>query len=342
MTSSFLTHNCVGYRSGAACRQILKEIPVEKQMTDQTLEAINKVIEQESNSDPIRSYLGMSAIGEPCARKLWYGFRHAKKPDKKAKLINAANDGHRGEEIMADRLRMIDGVKLMTLDPVTNEQIEYTDYGLHFQGHLDGLISGLLQDPAITYVWENKVCNEAKFNKLIKLIEENGEGSALEKWNEQYYGQAQCLMHYSSLDQHYMTVNVAGMRDTISCVTRYNGKDAKRLIKKAERIIFSDEAPAQIGKSTFYMCNWCEYKGICHEKEIPETNCRTCLHSTAKPEGGWSCAKFTGFDIKDNMFCQGYSHLYLPDMLDGKPIEATDEAVIYEDGRTNFMGGRVE
>ena len=84
---------------------------------DPTLDAIDSAIESRENAIPQRSYLGMSQLGDDCSRKLWYSFRHAKAKDKKAKLIKAAEDGYAGEELMATRLRMVDGIVLETVDP---------------------------------------------------------------------------------------------------------------------------------------------------------------------------------------------------------------------------------
>ena len=46
--------------------------------------------------------------------------------------------------------------------------------------------------------------------------------------------------------------------------------------------------------------------------------------------------------ITDGIPCNGKHHLYLPDMLDGTPIDATEDSVTYADGRINTQGGKVE
>ncbi len=316
----------------------MTKIPLE---TDPTLDAVDKAIEAQENALPPRNYLGMSSLGRDCARALWYGFRHAKAPSRKASLICAAQDGYASEEIMASRLRMVDGITLETVDPSTGEQFEFAENPL-FRGHSDGRIKGLPSNPDQWHVWENKACNDKKFNDFIKLKDLHGQGKVLEKWDYSYYAQAIMYMHYSGIHQHYLTVCSSGSRATISCITKYDEAVALQLIEKASRIIFSDSAPERINNNpSFYLCKWCDYYSICHEKAKPQLNCRTCLHSTTEREGNWSCAKL-GEPIGKEMMCGGEMHLYLPDMLGSKPVEAVEGGVVYADGRVNYEGGLVE
>ena len=148
--------------------------------------------------------------------------------------------------------------------------------------------------------------------------------------------------HYSKLDSHILTCSTPGGRDTQSCQTKYNETIALQLIEKANRIIFSDEVPPRIhNNQSFYLCKWCEFSEICHNKAKPQLNCRTCLHSTAERVGGWRCAKLNE-PIGDIMICGGEKHLYLPDMLGSKAVESSGDSVAYADGRINYEGGRVE
>lgn len=316
------------------------EIPLP---TDPTLEAADAVIEDIENAIPERPYLGISAIGDPCSRKLWYSFRHAKAKDKKAKLIKAAEDGHHGEQLQADRLNEVDGVMCQTTNPSTGKQFEYSWFNGHMRGHPDGKISGLLQAPNTTHIWEHKQCNQKKYDELTKCIEKYGEKGALKEWDITYYGQAILYMFFEGLTRHYLTVSTPGGRATQSCRTESNEKYALELLDKAEKIIFSDEAPKRLSESPswFYCNSFCDYYDICHQKATPQVNCRTCLHSTPKREGGWSCSKLKE-PVDKIMICGGEKHLFLPDMLGSKAIDANENSVTYADGRVNYEGGRVE
>ena len=312
--------------------------------TDPTLDAVNRSIEAIENAIPQRDYMGMSNLAEPCARKLFYQFRHAKAKDKKAKLIKCAEDGHASELVQAARLRMVDGVTLHTVDPDTGKQFEYTWLNNAIQGHADGKITGLIQAPRTEHIWEHKACNQKKYDAFTKCKDEFGEKECLKNWDIVYYGQAMLYLHFSGLSRHYLTVSLPGCRETQSCRTEANPTYALELLERAKKIIYSDSAPNKIHESPswFYCKHFCDYYAICHTKEeLPQLNCRTCLHSTPETAGGWSCAKLNE-PIGSVMACGGEMHLYLPDMLGGKAVDFEDGMVKYEDGRINYEGGRVE
>src|SRR5690625_5842237 len=88
---------------------------------DPTLLAVDEQMEARQQSR-FRPYLGMSAIGGPCDRRLWLEFRWADKPRFEARTLYMFDDGHRTEDLMAARLRMVPGITLHTVDPSTGRQ----------------------------------------------------------------------------------------------------------------------------------------------------------------------------------------------------------------------------
>lgn len=324
---------------------------------DPTLQAVGEQIEKSGNAEPARPYLGASAIGGPCERKLWYSFRWAFREWFDETSLRRFDDGHRGEDIMAARLRAVDGIELHTSDPRTGGQFLITAFGSHFQGHMDGAIHGLYQAPKTWHVWEHKCTNEKKQGELEKLKIEKGEKHALESWDVTYHGQAQIYMKLSGMKRHYLTCSSPGERSTISCRTDYVAKHGKELLEKAGRIIGAPEPPPKLSnKPEYYLCGpkWCSFRGICHEGALPAVNCRTCMHSTpigtdssASPNpaagGRWSCALAADADIPLDVQRTGCpSHLYIPTLLPFKCVDAseTERWVEYEvDGGGRFRNG---
>src|SRR5262249_1294698 len=143
-------------------------------------------------------YLGASQIGHACDRFLWYSIR----PDipsrpRSAYLIKCAESGHRGEALMAEWLRSVPGIELWTKDDSTGEQHGFSDFGGRFQGHIDGVILGLLQAPGTPHIWECKVTDKLEeFRKAKRTV---GEKQALQAWNPVYYAQAVIYMDYFDL-----------------------------------------------------------------------------------------------------------------------------------------------
>lgn len=284
---------------------------------DPTLAALDVLHGQASGSDAPRRYLGASQIGDPCSRKLWYGFRWAMPRTFPASSYRAIQDGYRGEAVMIDWLRRLPGIDLWTTDPdAPDQQIGFTAVAGHFRGHADGVISGLYQAPKTPHVWEMKVCNETKFNKLVKLIAQHGEKAALLHWDEIYYAQAQIYMQQLDLTRHYLTVATPGNRQLASCRTAYRATDAKALLKKAEGIISAERPPLKLSeKPSWYVCKLCDYHRLCHGPAMPAVNCRTCAHSTARLDEStpWTCELKQPAISGDQAGCP--SHAYHPDLL---------------------------
>ena len=258
--------------------------------SNNTLAAVDAAMELEQDNNP-RPYLGASIMGDPCPRKLWYGFRWYARPTFFAKTLRAFEDGHRTEDLMAERLRLVLGSQLETHDPVTGKQFGFVACDGHVRGHCDGLIQGGLKEaPQTAHVWEHKATNESKFKKLEKLIAQHGEKAALVEWDEIYHGQAQVYMMMFGMTRHYLTVTTPGGRDHISVRTELNKKFAESLMKRAQGIIASDKPPPRMNEDpTFYLCKWCDYQQHCHYDAAPDITCRSCSHSYAAESGKWYC-----------------------------------------------------
>ena len=211
-----------------------------------------------------RDYLGASLIGHACARYIYYDIHHYPKLSGQPEWIWAAEDGHRCEDVVANRLRLVKGLELWTHDN-NGEQFRWKALGGRFSGGVDGVIRGLLQAPKTPHVWENKICNHKKFAEFQKAKFEYGEKNALEHWNQEYFAQAQINMHYMKLNRHYTTVSYAGARDIDSCRTEYNLEYAEQLVDKADRILQATTEPARVSdKPDFYICRWCPFAKVCH------------------------------------------------------------------------------
>lgn len=236
--------------------------------SDPTLDAADLAQEDAAQAHPRRTYLGMSSIGHPCSRKLWYDFHDPIAERHDAATLRRFEDGDRSEAVLIRRLRAVSGVQLWTVDPESGGQFEYTDFDGKFAGHLDGVILGILQAPKTPHVWEAKCVNEKKFAKLRELKDSLGEKSAFEKWDYVYWAQAQVYMRYAELDRHYLTVCTPGARAWDSCRTNFDKAAAEALREKAKRII---ESPFQLAKvssdPSWYQCRWCVYHERCHRHD---------------------------------------------------------------------------
>lgn len=315
--------------------------------TDLTLDTLREVSERIGNAEPPRTYLGMSAIGHPCERWLWYSFRWAAREQFDCDTLWRFDDGHRSEDVMATRLRLVPGIHLRTVDASTGQQFGAVDLGGHFRGHADGLITGLLQAPKALHVWEAKAVNEKKAAQLDKLKAEVGEKAALAKWDPVYHAQAILYMAYFEAPRHYLTASTPGVRSMTSVRTNSDLDEARRLRAKAERVITATEPPPRMSEDpAWYQCRWCPAHAICQQRNaMPAVNCRTCAHATPEMDGNgrWSCAlhKRDLAPAEQRVGCDG--HRFIPALVTyAEPVDADPAANWIEyrtaDGRT-FRNG---
>jgi hypothetical protein len=299
---------------------------------DKTLNEIDRNIIEKKRQEPPRHYLGMSQIGEECERKLFYGLRKCSEESYNIIGIKAANDGHQQELEMSNNLKELPYIELFDRDPDNPEkQIGYKLLLDHFRGHLDGMINGILEAPTTWHVWEHKCKKQTDFNKLKKIRDEKGEKDALQEWDSTYYSQAQIYMHCSKTTRHYMTITTPGGRDAISIRTEYNAAVAKLIIEKAQRIIFGDTLPAKISESPeFYKCKFCDHHSVCHDKEFPLVNCKTCRYLVPVKDGQHHCHLKKEIIPEEYLNVSCNKHIYNPALIQAKLIEHQKDCCIYQ------------
>lgn len=313
---------------------------------DPTLDAIDRAVEAREAAIPARGYLGMSQIGEPCERRLWYSFRWAFQRELPADALYRIEDGHRTEDVLAARLRLVPGVQLHTIDPRTGQQVSCSDHGGHFRGHLDGVVLGLLQAPKTWHVWESKAVDPTKQAKLAKLKAVD-EKAALAAWDPIYWAQAVVYMDYTGLDRHYLSCASPGGRTTVTVRTDADPAAAATLREKARRVITADGPLPRLSEDpAFWQCKGCPAQAVCHGKTLPPVSCRTCAHATPALDGDgrWTCARWTNEDIPLDAQRTGCDeHRYIPALVTwAEQIDADVAANWIEyrlpDGRT-FRNG---
>lgn len=293
---------------------------------DPTLIAIDRAMEVIENNRKRRGYLGMSSLGRTCERNLWYDFRWVDQPVFDASALKRFADGHAGEDVQANRLRLVQGVTLITVDPQTGRQIGFSDHDDHLKGHADGLIHGLVQAPSTWHIWEHKQVDPKKQDKLASLILRNGEKNAFREWDQTYYGQAMLYCHYYGATRHYLTVSTPGGRHTISCRSNADEVTALRLISRGGRIIKTSNPPPRISNDpAWFECRWCSFRAVCHEGAGPARNCRTCLHSTPVADGAWRCGMWRRNLTYAEQEAGCPAHLFLPGLIPGEQVDAAHD-----------------
>ena len=243
----------------------------------------------ERNDDGLRPHLGASQIGAPCPKALWYGFRWVKKSSFNGRMLRLFETGQLAESRFVEELRWI-GCEV-TEGPEQGKQWRVSELGGHFGGSMDGAVVGLPSDPETWHCVEFKTHGEKSFKDLIS--------KGVKDSKPQHYAQMQIYMSLTGMTKAlYMAVN----KNTDELHTEIIDADpetAQALLKTAEKVIFSEEAPMGISSDpSYYLCKWCDFSDLCHGTEAPIPTCRSCAHVTPERNGKWSCSYFKNNDFK--------------------------------------------
>lgn len=243
---------------------------------------------------PFRSHLGASGIGEDCARKVWYAWHWSKEVKHDARIIRLFNRGHLEEPRMMALLMMI-GCEVWQLD-TNGKQYKITGHSGHYGGSLDGVALGIPEFPDLPGLVEFKTHSDKSFNEV------KGKSVLLSK--PTHFQQMQQYMGYHKLSFGlYMAVN-KNTDEIYAEIIMFNKLYYDKYFERAGKIIESKVPPDKISKnSKFYTCTYCDFKSICHGKDLPARNCRTCLHSEAyagNNNGEWHCVNPLNITVKRN------------------------------------------
>lgn len=203
----------------------------------------------------------------------------------------------------------------------------------HFGGSIDGIGEGF-PESKVPHLLEVKTANA----KNWKEISEKGVQVA----KPQHYVQMQVYMGGLKLTRaYYFAIN----KDTDEIYAeriKYDANVFDMYKQRAEAIIqaTSPEVFNRVAPGIAYPpCRWCDYKNLCHARDVPEVNCRTCLHSTPEAEG-WTCAKHGGIVPLDFQKEGCPDHLFIPGLLGMEAVGAGEDYVEYENGWVNKNNSR--
>ena len=251
------------------------------QAYNSTIEAIYRKFET-NHVESSRAHLGASMIGRECNRALWYGFRWATVPNFPGRVLRLFKRGHDEEDYFIRDLMSI-GAQVWAVNPLTGKQYGCTFHGGHFAGSCDGVAKGLPESPNKAHLLEFKTHNHKSFALLKK--------QGVRESKPEHYAQMQVYMHGLGLERAmYMAVS----KDTDEMYAerfKYNEEDALALVEKARTIIATDIPPPGIStRADFFKCKFCDHQDVCHRDELPQVNCRTCIHAHVDmDQGGWRC-----------------------------------------------------
>jgi CRISPR/Cas system-associated exonuclease Cas4 (RecB family) len=282
----------------------------------------------EGNQEPPRRHFGLSAVGEPCIRRAWYAFRWVAPEQFPGRILRLFRRGHREEETVIADLHAI-GMDI-------GEAQKGVDFGYAVRGSVDGIIySGVPEAPKKRHLLEIKTHSDKSFRTL--------KSKGVESAHPKHYAQMQAYMLGLGLDRAlYVAVNKNDDEYYTERV-RIDMPLAKKLIEKAKLIVQAEDPGIRISEDpSWYQCKFCPFSSICHDREpVREVNCRTCVHSTLRPDGAWLCERYKT-DIPEAVERVGCSaHVIRPHLVPWDLVakKCTDTTACYRvDGQDVMVG----
>lgn len=286
----------------------------------------------ESKPDGFRLHFGASQAGHHCERYLWLAFRWAFKEKFSGRMLRLFRRGQLEESLFVEDLRAI-GIEIQDTDD--NGKQFRVDFGCHVSGSMDGIIkSGVPSAPEKQHIVEMKTHNNKSFKEL--------KAKGVQEAKPLHYAQMQLYMLGTGIDRAlYVAVN-KNDDELYDERVRLDKEFAKSLLDRAKRIVTSDRAPEPCPGASpeWYQCKFCPMYNLCHREAITmERNCRTCAHSTAKPDGTWHCARWDDTIPPANQYTGCDSHVIHPDMTPWKLVGGDEVNAEYEYKGKRFING---
>ena len=168
------------------------------------------------------------------------------------------------------------------------EQRHITAVNGHFGGSTDGTASlptryGALAHSFGPFLLEFKTGNARSWSEM--------DGNGVQKKKPQHWGQV-CVYGYKQ-GIKYAIYALVNKNDSQIYWEVIELEYAKRLISKAEHIIMSPVAPPRLSENpSDYRCKQCDHHSVCHMKQAPDVNCRSCKYSSPIEDKQWRCNKW--------------------------------------------------
>lgn len=262
-----------------------------------------------------RTYLGASALGEPCLRKTWYAFRHCGVSERfDGRMLRLFDRGHREEPVIDELLRAA-GFTVEVPTPETAQDFKFVDCEGHLQGNCDGVALPPLSEKDAEYAdalgaelgeeeWvllEKKTYNAKNFADLKRRgVKDN---------DPKYYKQV--IIYEGELGFKWCLF-FAVCKDSDEIYLEWIPFDQhvfQECFSKAEAVINAQSPPPKISENPkTWNCRYCSLARVCHEGIAPLKNCRSCKFGHPAKAGTWECGKGHTFGT----VCEDYSPVTSP------------------------------
>jgi hypothetical protein len=210
-----------------------------------------------------RPYVGASAIGYSCERKIQFDYAGAEREKGfKAETLRKFDFGHMGEELA--RAWFFDaGFELVQKSQRTGEMFRFSQMDGRFKGHPDGVFVAGPKIEGVGYpcLWETKSVGAKTYREIAK--------HGLKKSRPAYYAQVAIYQAYLDLQDHpcIFTVTNLDSGEQLHLLIPFDAEEAQRMSDRAVRIIGATDAgellPRPFADRDYFECKWCDFRERC-------------------------------------------------------------------------------
>lgn len=230
--------------------------------SDRFVELIDLAINEKAKSSERRDYLGGSAIGTPCERRLQYDFLGTSKDedtDFTPRTRRIFQRGHEVEEWLIEWMRNA-GFSMKTKGK-DGKQFGFEDCDGKFKGHFDGVVVNGPSGFEYPALFEAKCLGDKGWKQLVK--------HGIEKAYPAYAAQVATYQAYGQLAENpafFVAVNANDMSIHLELV-RFNQQLAQECADKAARVLAAcdhgETMPRASDDPASFVCKFCPYQGEC-------------------------------------------------------------------------------
>ncbi len=287
--------------------------------------------------DEPRTHLGISEIGKPCSRQLYYKFHWAAFEKHSGRMQRLFKRGHREEERFINYLEGI-GCKVYRFQQELWYSSALNDYKvLEINADKSGGTGSYEEVKSLYHLEQAKKLGiELKQFRVSGVMGHYGgscDGVVITPWFENPFllemktHNTKSFINYldkgliKSKPQHYDQMNGYGFKMQIQyglyfpenkndddiqvTAIKLDWKRGEQLERKAEEIITAKQPPQKISENPdYYECQYCFAKEICHYGAELAKNCRSCRMSSAVEGAEWYCSRY-GENIPKEIIAKG-------------------------------------
>jgi len=200
---------------------------------------------------PARHYLGLSSIGHPCLRWLWYAHKGFDQTAIEGQTLRLFELGNIIESALKKDLRLA-GFTIAD----EQKEVDFTFNNIKLIGHIDGIITSLLESNK-PHLLEIKTANEKSFNELKKA-------GSYEKWQPKYKSQIHAYMLGLGLDRCLVIVY---NKNTSEIYSERIKLDKNWIINRLETVFcaigYHDPPERLCPRADWHEAKWCGFYGEC-------------------------------------------------------------------------------